>query len=132
MFLIIFSNRMSSINKFKLFLILFVTSLIVRFYVQLITTNFFILFSGHIKFMRSQKGKPQLIFRDYIYNKKITYANGNSNWRCAEFIKYKCLSSCLTKNNKLVRYRFSHQHPAPTRKLIKKLFSYDINGIPLN
>ncbi|CAO1429418.1 unnamed protein product [Diamesa tonsa] len=82
---------------------------------------------GHIKFMRSQKGKPQLIFRDYIYNKKITYANGNSNWRCAEFIKYKCLSSCLTKNNKLVRYRFSHQHPAPTRKLIKKLFSYDIN-----
>jgi hypothetical protein len=81
--------------------------------------------------MRSQKSKPQLVYEGFIYNKKITYSNGNSNWRCADFIKHKCFASCITKDNQMIRRRLEHKHPQPTAKLLNKKLYATEESLPL-
>lgn len=93
---------------------------------------FFLLFhAGLLKFTRSQKSKPQLVFNGFIYNKKITYSNGNTNWRCADFIKHKCFASCLTKNNQIIRRRLDHKHAPPTAKLLMRKLYPSEQSLPL-
>lgn len=102
---------------------------------QFLRNIFLLTFStnaGVLKFMRSQKSKPQLVFGNFIYNKKITYSNGNTNWRCADFIKHKCKASCLTNNNVMLRRRLEHKHPAPDAKLLKKTFYPTEESLPLH
>lgn len=82
-------------------------------------------------FMRSQKSRPQLVFEGFIYNKKITYSNGNTNWRCADFIKHKCLASCITKSNQMIRRRLEHKHLPPSAKLSNKKLYATEDSLPL-
>ena len=91
----------------------------------------FLLTGAYLMFMRSQKSKPQLVFEGFIYNKKITYSNGNSNWRCADFIKHKCFASCITKDNQMIRRRLEHKHPPPTTKLLNKKLYPTEESLPL-
>ncbi|CRK91981.1 CLUMA_CG005563, isoform B [Clunio marinus] len=86
---------------------------------------------GELTFMRSQKCRPQLVYEGFIFNKKITYSNGNTNWRCVDFLKHKCLAGCLTKDNKLIRRRMEHKHPAHTKKLLNKRFYLTEEALPL-
>lgn len=82
--------------------------------------------------MRSQKSKAQLVFEGYIYGKKITYSNGNTNWRCADYIKHKCFASILTNNSRLVRRRLQHLHPPHTARLMNKKLYETENEVPID
>lgn len=46
----------------------------------------------------------------FIFNKKLTQANGHTTWRCADTIKGKCRAVCITKNNTLLVARRQHTH----------------------
>ncbi|XP_017140242.1 modifier of mdg4-like isoform X2 [Drosophila miranda] len=65
---------------------------------------------GIIKFIRSQKKNAQLVYRDYIYNKKLTQANGQTTWRCADVLKHRCKAVVITKNGEFVDARRLHNH----------------------
>ncbi|XP_003736315.2 modifier of mdg4-like isoform X2 [Drosophila pseudoobscura] len=65
---------------------------------------------GIIKFIRSQKKNAQLVYRDYIYNKKLTQANGQTTWRCADVLKLRCKAVVITKNGEFVDARRLHNH----------------------
>lgn len=63
-----------------------------------------------VKFIRSQKKYAQLVYNGYIYNKKLTQANGQTTWRCIDLLKLRCKAVVITKKNKLVAARRSHNH----------------------
>lgn len=63
-----------------------------------------------VKFIRSQKKNAQLVYNGYIYNKKLTQANGQTTWRCIDFLKLRCKAVVITKKNVLVAARRSHSH----------------------
>ncbi|XP_017475182.1 PREDICTED: modifier of mdg4 isoform X4 [Rhagoletis zephyria] len=65
---------------------------------------------GEVKFIRSQKKNAQLVYNGYIYNKKLTQANGQTTWRCIDFLKLRCKAVVITKKNILVAARRSHSH----------------------
>lgn len=50
------------------------------------------------------------MYNGYIFNKKLTQANGHTTWRCADTIKGKCRAVCITKNNILLAVRRQHTH----------------------
>lgn len=52
-----------------------------------------------------------MVYKGYIYNKKLTQANGHTTWRCCEVLKTRCKAVVITKNNKLVAARRDHCHP---------------------
>lgn len=70
-----------------------------------------------MKFIRSQKKNAQLIYNDFIYNKKLTQANGHTTWRCVDVLKMRCKAVVITKNNKLVCARRSHNHENHGQKI---------------
>lgn len=75
-------------------------------------------------FKRSQKSKPQLVYQGFVYNKKISYGNGNTNWRCSDFLKHKCFATCITKGDNVIRRRSDHKHPPQMTKFDKtKLYT---------
>lgn len=65
---------------------------------------------GTIKFIRSQKKNAQLVYKDYIYNKKLTQANGQTTWRCADVLKLRCKAVVITKNGEFLDARRQHNH----------------------
>lgn len=65
---------------------------------------------GQVKFIRSQKKNAQLVFNGYIYNKKLTQANGHTTWRCIDVLKMRCKAVVITKKNELVAARREHNH----------------------
>ncbi|XP_053946035.1 modifier of mdg4 isoform X9 [Anastrepha ludens] len=65
---------------------------------------------GEVKFIRSQKKNAQLVYNGYIYNKKLTQANGQTTWRCIDVLKLRCKAVVITKKNELVAARRSHNH----------------------
>ncbi|BFF90428.1 modifier of mdg4-like [Drosophila madeirensis] len=65
---------------------------------------------GIIKFIRSQKKNAQLVYSNYIYNKKLTQANGQTTWRCADVLKLRCKAVVITKNGRFVDARRQHNH----------------------
>jgi FLYWCH zinc finger domain len=73
--------------------------------------------SNEIHFIKSQKKNAQLVFGGYIFNKKLTQANGQTTWRCAEVIKHKCRALCITRNNVLIRARREHSHPNHAKRI---------------
>lgn len=88
--------------------------------------------AGELKFMRSQKSKPLLVLNGFIYSKKITYLNGNTNWRCADFLKHKCFASSITKDNRLVRSRHDHKHPPQLARIAGKALYPTEESLPLH
>lgn len=76
-------------------------------------------------FIRSQKKNPQLVYKGFIYNKKVTQVNKNTLWRCIDSIKFRCNSSVTTKNGILLRARENHSHPMHSDKLYNKRL-YDV------
>lgn len=75
---------------------------------------------NELKFIRSQKNKPQLVFRGYVYNKKTSYQNGNVVWRCADMSKFKCPASCMVNGTTLLRTRHTHNHESRKSTFHKK------------
>ncbi|KAM7363398.1 modifier of mdg4 isoform 8-T8 [Cochliomyia hominivorax] len=65
---------------------------------------------GQVKFIRSQKKNAQLVYNGYIYNKKLTQANGHTTWRCIDVLKMRCKAVVITKKNELVAARREHNH----------------------
>ncbi|XP_017023347.1 modifier of mdg4-like isoform X2 [Drosophila kikkawai] len=70
-----------------------------------------------IRFIRSQKKNAQLVFRDYIYNKKLTQANGQTTWRCADVLKLRCKAVVITKNGSFVDARRQHNHQSHASRI---------------
>lgn len=74
-----------------------------------------------LKFILSQKKNAQLVFEGYVFNKKITQANGHTVWRCVDVAKKKCHSRIITKNNVLVKAWINHSSHIPhSPKLINR------------
>lgn len=82
------------------------------FYVSIapIRQDLYLATKDRVKFIRSQKKNPQLVYRGYIYNKKLTQANGHTTWRCSDVSKNKCRAVCLTQRSSLVVARRQHSH----------------------
>lgn len=81
-------------------------------------------------FICSQKKNAQLVYRDYIYNKKQTQINGNTIWRCCESAKLSCRAVCTTINNEIVSVRRNHNHSSHWDRCINRelfLTEQDIN-----
>lgn len=75
-----------------------------------------------IRFIRSQKKNAQLVYKNFIFNKKITQINGHTTWRCAEMAKIKCRALLTTKSGHLIRTRECHNHPDHQAKLLHRLY----------
>ncbi|XP_059611346.1 modifier of mdg4-like isoform X5 [Phlebotomus argentipes] len=81
---------------------------------------------GKVQFIRSQKKNAQLVFDGYIYNKKLTQANGFTTWRCTDVSKTRCRAICITKGSQLVTSRRSHCHePHWNRISNRPLYSFE-------
>ncbi|XP_073819443.1 modifier of mdg4-like isoform X10 [Musca autumnalis] len=65
---------------------------------------------GIVKFIRSQKKNAQLVYKGFIYNKKLTQANGQTTWRCIDVLKLRCKAVVITKKNEFVSARREHNH----------------------
>lgn len=65
---------------------------------------------SQIRFIRSQKKNAQLVYKGYIYNKKLSQVNGQTTWRCADVLKMRCKAVIITKRNELVAARREHNH----------------------
>lgn len=61
-------------------------------------------------FIRSQKKNAQLVYSGFIYNKKLTQANGHTSWRCSDVSRNRCRAVCTTRKNRLVTTRRDHEH----------------------
>lgn len=72
---------------------------------------------GSIKFIRSQKKNAQLVYKDYIYNKKLTQANGQTTWRCADVLKLRCKAVVITKNGEFLDARRQHNHESHSSRI---------------
>lgn len=57
------------------------------------------------------------MFRDYIYNKKLTQANGQTTWRCADVLKLRCKAVVITKNGSFIDARRQHNHPSHASRI---------------
>ncbi|XP_065073198.1 modifier of mdg4-like isoform X4 [Ochlerotatus camptorhynchus] len=80
---------------------------------------------GTIKFIRSQKKNAQLVYKGYLYNRKLTQLNGNTTWRCIEVSKLRCKAICVTKKNKLIRAKRQHIHENHNSKIKNRpLYAY--------
>ncbi|XP_062556338.1 modifier of mdg4-like isoform X2 [Armigeres subalbatus] len=66
--------------------------------------------SSSIKFIRSQKKNAQLVYKGFLYNRKLTQRNGSTTWRCIDLAKLHCKAICVTKFNKLIRSKRQHNH----------------------
>lgn len=66
--------------------------------------------ASEIRFIRSQKKNAQLVYKDFIYNKKLSQVNGQTTWRCADVLKMRCKAVIITKGNELVTARREHNH----------------------
>lgn len=81
--------------------------------------------TGTIKFIRSQKKNAQLVYKGYLYNRKLTQQNGNTTWRCIEVSKLRCKAICVTKFNKLIRAKRQHIHENHDSKIKNRpLYDY--------
>lgn len=49
--------------------------------------------------------------KGFIYNKKLTQANGHTTWRCVDVLKLRCKAVCVTKGRELIAARRHHIHP---------------------
>ncbi|XP_055695322.1 modifier of mdg4-like isoform X2 [Lutzomyia longipalpis] len=86
---------------------------------------------GKIQFIRSQKKNAQLVLDGYIYNKKLTQANGLTTWRCIDVSKTRCRAICITKGSQLVTSRRSHYHePHWNRISNRPLYNYEEDADP--
>ncbi|XP_075153004.1 modifier of mdg4-like isoform X8 [Haematobia irritans] len=72
---------------------------------------------GFVKFIRSQKKNAQLVYNGFIYNKKLTQANGHTTWRCIDVLKMRCKAVVITKKNELVIARREHNHEDHTQRI---------------
>lgn len=78
-----------------------------------------------MKFILSQKKNAQLVYQGYIYNKKVTQANGHTVWRCVDVSKNKCHSRIITKHNNLVRALINHSSHLPHNSKLINRRTYD-------
>ncbi|KAI8046398.1 modifier of mdg4-like isoform X3 [Drosophila gunungcola] len=70
-----------------------------------------------ISFIRSQKKNAQLVYRDYIYNKKLTQANGQTTWRCADVLKLRCKAVVITRDGQFIDARRQHNHESHSSRI---------------
>ncbi|XP_034485519.1 modifier of mdg4-like isoform X2 [Drosophila innubila] len=79
-----------------------------------------------IKFIRSQKKNAQLVYKDYIYNKKLTQANGQTTWRCVDVLKLRCKAVVITRSGEFLDARREHNHEShATRIGQRQLYSVE-------
>ncbi|XP_017846799.1 modifier of mdg4 isoform X2 [Drosophila busckii] len=82
--------------------------------------------AGKIKFIRSQKKNAQLVYMDYIYNKKLTQANGQTTWRCADVLKLRCKAVVITKNGEFLDARRDHNHESHAVRIgLRQLYNVE-------
>ncbi|XP_017003633.2 modifier of mdg4-like isoform X2 [Drosophila takahashii] len=72
---------------------------------------------AEISFIRSQKKNAQLVYRNYIYNKKLTQANGQTTWRCADVLKLRCKAVVITREGQFIDARRQHNHESHSSRI---------------
>lgn len=61
-------------------------------------------------FVLSRRGKPQLLYRSYLFNSDAI-KNGRVYWRCSENRRNGCAARLLTIQDKLIEKYPTHDHP---------------------
>lgn len=51
-----------------------------------------------------------MVYKDYIYNKKLTQANGQTTWRCVDVLKLRCRAVVITRSGEFLDSRREHNH----------------------
>lgn len=70
---------------------------------------FVILDYDSVRFVLSRRGKPQLLYKGYLYNSDST-ANGRTYWRCSETRRGSCMARLVSTNNTVYEKQPIHDH----------------------
>lgn len=70
----------------------------------------FILDDGQVQFVLSRRGKPQLLYKGYLYNSDST-SNGRTYWRCSETRRGSCMARLVSTNDTVFEKQPIHDHP---------------------
>lgn len=66
--------------------------------------------------MLSRRGKPQLLYNDYLYNAD-SVLNGRSYWRCAETRRGSCMARLVSTASTVFEKQPQHDHPPKYSRL---------------
>lgn len=66
--------------------------------------------------MLSRRGKPQLLYNDYLYNSD-SVLNGRTYWRCAETRRGSCMARLVSTANTVFEKQPLHDHPPKYSRL---------------
>lgn len=61
------------------------------------------------RFFRSRKGRFQLFFAGYVYNREDHYYT-KMIWKCSDYRRSKCKGRCQTQDFQVVRVSGQHNH----------------------
>lgn len=71
---------------------------------------------SQLKFFLSRRGKPQLLYHDFLYNSDST-SNGRTYWRCSETRRGSCLARLVTSDDTVYEKQPLHDHPPKHSRL---------------
>ncbi|XP_044307857.1 uncharacterized protein LOC123034520 isoform X2 [Varanus komodoensis] len=77
-----------------------------------------------LQYIKSQKGKDQLLYKGYLH-KKERVSGGKILWKCAEYHKFRCTGRAHTCDDQVVKYS-PHLHPPNKTALEVKKVEYGI------
>lgn len=66
-------------------------------------------FSCKVEYLLSRRGKPQLLYKGYLYNRD-SFSNGRSYWRCTETRRGTCVSRLITTIDTVYEKQPHHDH----------------------
>lgn len=72
--------------------------------------------SSAIHYVLSRRGKPQLLYKGYLYNAD-TVLNGRSYWRCAETRRGSCMARLVSTATTVFEKQPQHDHPPKNSRL---------------
>ncbi|XP_063244972.1 protein bric-a-brac 1-like isoform X23 [Bacillus rossius redtenbacheri] len=78
---------------------------------------------GAVHFIRSQRGKPQLVYDNFIY--RLNYKRGIKwSWLCVDYERMKCRGRILTEGSKVTIQCPEHVHGPHTEAIKRKQMRY--------
>lgn len=77
-----------------------------------------------VQFVQGERGKYNLIVRNYLFIKN-TETDNRIHWKCSFYNLRKCKCCCITTDDgKLISKHLNHTHPPELQKIAAKRFLY--------
>ncbi|XP_063229112.1 FLYWCH-type zinc finger-containing protein 1-like [Bacillus rossius redtenbacheri] len=77
--------------------------------------------AGSFQFVCSQRGKPQLIFKNFLFNSEYSRGTRRS-WACVNYSKTKCRVRVVTQGDRIEVRHWQHNHEPHTSIIQQKRF----------